>query len=117
MEIHAPEASAAEAIQAAQDQSLDTKTALMLFVGLVIVVIYLICLLLIIVRRAKKLLELYNRRYYLFISFYIVSKLVISAILGIEIVVGFTNDWGNLNTKTVELMIKSGIILADFSII
>lgn len=55
----------------------------MLFVGLVIVVIYLICLLLIVIRRAKKLLDLYNRRYYLFISFYIASKLIICGILGI----------------------------------
>jgi hypothetical protein len=55
----------------------------MLFVGLVIVVIYLICLLLIVVRRAKKLLDLYNRRYYLFIGFYIASKLIICGIMGI----------------------------------
>ena len=73
--------------------SLDTKTVLMLFVGVTIDVIYLVSLLLIVIRRAKKLIELHNRRYYLVIAFYIASKLIICVILTIEMIVGVANQW------------------------
>lgn len=89
----------------------------MLFVALVIVAIYLVCLLLIVIRRAKKLIELYNRRYYIIVIFYVASKLIICAILSIEVVFGFTNTWSNLDPVQVELLVKTGIVLADFSII
>jgi len=62
---------------------LDSKTVLMLFVGVTVVFIYLFSLLLIVVRRAKKLIELYNRRYYLVIVFYVASKLIICSVLTI----------------------------------
>lgn len=89
----------------------------MLFVGVVIVFIYLFSLLLIVIRRAKKLIELYNRRYYLVIVFYIASKLIICSVLTIEMIVGVANSWENLSSDSIELMIKTGLVLADFAII
>lgn len=100
-----------------QDEPLDGKTVLVLFIAVVIIVIYLISLLLIVVRRAKKLIDLYNRRYYLFILFYIATKLIICIILGIEIIVGIGNNWSNLNASHVQLLIKTGLVLSDFSIV
>jgi len=93
------------------------KTVLILFIGVTIAVIYLTCLLLIVIRRAKKLIELYNRRYYLVIVFYIASKLIICAVLTIEVIVGIANSWENLSSDNIELMIKTGLVLADFSVI
>lgn len=96
---------------------LDTKTVLMLFVGLVMVFIYLMVMLLVVVRRAKKLIELHNRRYYLVITFYIVSKLIVCSILGIEVIVGMTSNWENLSGAQIETLIKTALVLADMSII
>jgi|JI8StandDraft_1071087.scaffolds.fasta_scaffold1747868_1 hypothetical protein len=76
-----------------KDGTLDTKTVLMLFVGVVIVVIYLISLLLIVIRRARKLIELHNRKYYLIILFYIATKLILCAVLTIEAIVGIPSNW------------------------
>lgn len=79
----------------------DPKTALVLFVALVIVVIYCMSLLMIVIRRAKRLIELYNRRYYLIIVFYVASKTILSVILGINIIVGFTQNEENLSIHNV----------------
>ena len=73
----------------------------MLFVGVTIVVIYLVSLSLIVIRRAKKLIELYNRRYYIVIVFYIASKLIICAVLTIEMIVGIANSWANLSGDSI----------------
>ena len=79
----------------------DTKTALVLFVALVIVVIYCMCLLMIVIRRAKRLIELYNRRYYLVILFYVASKVILSVILGVNIIIGFPQNEDNLSIESV----------------
>ena len=100
-----------------KDSSLDDKTVLILFLALVIVFIYLIALLLIVIRRAKKLIELHNRRYYFFIAFYIVTKVIVCIILGIEIIVGIASSWVNLSASEIESMIKTAIVLANLSVI
>jgi hypothetical protein len=102
---------------ALQENSLDDKTILILFLALVIVFIYLVALLLIVVRRAKKLIELHNRRYYFFIAFYIFTKIIVCIVLGIEIIVGITSNWVNLSAMQIEAMIKTAIVLANLSII
>lgn len=84
---------------------------------IVIIVIYLISLLLVVIRRAKRLIELRNRKYYLAVAFYIASKLILCSILIMEIIVGIANDWKDLKSEQIELIIKTGLILADFSII
>ena len=81
------------ALQPVGSDEIDTKTVLMLFVAMVIVVVYLISLLLIVIRRAKRLIVLYNRLYYLTIVFYVATKLVICAVLTVEIIVGEVNYW------------------------
>lgn len=96
---------------------LDTKTVLILFVEIFFVLIYLVSLMLVIIRRAKKLIILENRKYYVIIAFYIVSKMILCLILIIQIIVGMTNQWSHIDPNQVELLIKTGIVLADFSII
>ena len=100
-----------------QENSLDDKTVLILFLGLVIVFIYLVALLLIVVRRAKKLIELHNRRYYFIIAFYIITKIIVCIVLGIEIIVGITSNWVNLSATQIEAMVKTAIVLADLCVI
>lgn len=97
--------------------SLNTDTVLILFVELVIVAIYLVSLLLVVMRRAKRLLELHNRKYYLVVVFYIASKLVLAAILVVQIIVGMANNWTNIEPAHVELFVKTALVLADLSII
>lgn len=96
---------------------LDTKTILILFVEIFFILIYLISLALVTIRRAKKLLELQNRKYYMIIVFYIGSKLILCLILIVQIIVGMTNQWSNIDPDQVELIIKTGLVLADFSVI
>lgn len=81
--------------------SLDTKTVLMLFVEIVFILIYLISLVLIVIRRVKKFIEAHNKKYYLIIVFYIVSKLILSAILIIKVIVGMANQWSNIEPNEV----------------
>jgi hypothetical protein len=81
------------------------------------ILIYLVSLTLVTIRRAKKLLELQNRKYYMIIVFYIASKLIICLILIVQIIVGMTNQWLNIDPNQVELLIKTGIVLANFSVI
>jgi len=100
-----------------KDSSLEDKTVLILFLALVIIFIYLIALLLIVIRRAKKLIELHNRKYYFFIAFYIVTKIIVCIILGIEIIVGMASNWVNLSAAEIESMIKTAIVLANLSVI
>lgn len=100
-----------------REGSMDSKAVLMLFVTVVIVVIYLVSLLLIVIRRARKLIELHNRRYYIIILFYITTKLILCAVLAVEFIVGFTNNWTNLDSDSIELIVKTGIVLADFAVI
>lgn len=96
---------------------LETQTILILFIEIVIIVIYLIILLLIVVKNAKKFLQMQSRNYYLIVTFYIVSKLIICGILIVQIIVGIANQWTNIEPNSVEVMIKVGIVLADLSII
>ena len=97
--------------------ALDAATVLILFVEVVIISIYLISLALVVVRRAKKLFELHNRKYYLAVVFYIASKLVLCAILVLRIIIGIPEEWKNLEGRFVEIIVKTAITLADFSII
>ena len=76
--------------------SLDSATVLIIFVEVVIVSIYLISLTLVVVRRAKKLFELHNRKYYVAIVFYIISKLVLCAIIVLRIIIGIPQEWKNI---------------------
>lgn len=99
------------------EKALDTQTVLILFVEIVIIVIYLVSLLLVVMRRAKKLLDLRNRKYYVGVVFYIASKMVLCAILIVQIIVGMASQWSNIDPDKVEMLVKAGIFLADFSII
>ena len=69
----------------------------MLFVEIVFLTIYLISLALIVIRRAKKFIEARNKKYYLVIVFYIVSKMILCAILIIKIIAGMTTQWSNID--------------------
>lgn len=79
--------------------------------------VYLIAVLLVLVRRAKKLLQLHNKKYYFTIVLYIASKIVICAILLIQIIAGIRNDWADLSPDHVEIMLKNAIALADMAVI
>ncbi len=99
------------------NSSLDTKTVLILFVEIVFIMIYLISLLLIVIRRAKKFIVAHNKKYYLIIFFYIVTKLVLSAILIVKVIVGMANQWSNIEPSEVEIIVKTSLVLANFSAI
>ena len=100
-----------------RSEALDTKTVLILFVEIVIIAIYLICLLLVIIRRARKLIDCKNRKYYAAVVFYVLSKMIVSAIIVIQIIVGISTGWENLSPSHIELLIKTAIVLADFSVV
>jgi hypothetical protein len=51
------------------------------------------------------------------ILFYVGSKLIICAVLIIEMIVGVAKNWENLDSDSIELMIKTGLVIADFTII
>lgn len=74
-------------------------------------------LLLVVVRRAKRLMDLHNRKYYMMVLFYIISKLILCAILIVQVIVGMAKSWSNIEPGQVELIIKTGIVLADFCMI
>jgi hypothetical protein len=99
------------------EDSMDTRTVLIIFVEIAIFVVYLVSLLLVVVRRAKRLIELRNRKYYITIAFYISTKLMLCALLIVSIVAGISDQWQNLDSADVELVIKTAFILADFAII
>lgn len=60
---------------------------------------------------------MHNRKYYSLVLFYIASKLVLCAVLLVQVVVGMANDWDNIQPQQVELIIKAAIVLADLAII
>lgn len=100
-------------------EPLDIKTVLILFLEVVIILTYLICLLFIILRRVKRFIEMQiqNRKYYMMVMFYTLTKLIVCAILAVQFVAGFRNSWADIDPQYVENMIKTALALADFSII
>jgi hypothetical protein len=51
------------------------------------------------------------------IVFYIATKLILCLILIIQIIVGMTNQWAEIDPDQFELLIKTGLVLANFSVI
>lgn len=98
------------------NNNLETQTVLMLFVEIVFILIYLVSLALVMARRAKKLASSSNRSFYTFVTVYITSKIIISIILVVKIIGGMTSEWANIDPDQVELLIKTSLILANFSI-
>lgn len=58
-----------------------------------------------------------NRKYYLVIAFYIASKLILCLVLLVQIVVGMANQWTNIDPDQFELLIKTSLVLANFSVV
>jgi hypothetical protein len=79
--------------------------------------IYLVSLMLVMIRRAKKLIEMHKRKYYVIVAFYIVSKLILCIVLIVQIVVGMGNQWSNIDPDQVELLVKTSLVLSNFSVI
>lgn len=81
------------------------------------ILIYLVSLALVVIRRAKKLINSPNRKYYVAIVFYIASKLILCVILVVKVIVGMTNQWSNIDPDQVELILKTSLVLTNFSVI
>lgn len=51
------------------------------------------------------------------IAFYILTKLIICTIIVIQVIVDFANSDQDIKSESLELYIKTGIVLADYSLI
>lgn len=74
-----------------------------------------ISLLVIMVKRSLKIWQFKVYRVFIYISFYIASKILTCTLLLIKILAGIKDQWKNLTPDSIELIFKDSIICSEIS--
>lgn len=78
----------------------------------VVMSLFSIGLLVVMVKRSLKIAKFKIYRVFLYISFYIVTKLLTCALLIINILYGLKDGWKKLTAQSIEVKLKDSIIFA-----
>lgn len=96
---------------------MDIASVLLIFLMIVILAIFCVCMLIVLIKKLPSVFKLKTGKYYFFVLFYIVTKLVICGILIFKIMIDISNNFENVDAGDIEKYFKNTLILADCSLI
>ena len=99
------------------NSTLEPVTVLLIFLIIVINQIYLVSLVTVLLRKIKMIVRSSARKYYLFVIFYIASKMLICVILQVKILQGIPDQFSRLDSANIEVMLKNSFVFADCAVI
>lgn len=74
-------------------------------------------MLFIMIRKVKSIMKTSIKTYYVTVSFYVITKMVLCTVIMVYILKDTPNQWTNVESEQVEKIFKSGLVLADLSIV
>lgn len=77
--------------------SLEPVTVLLIFLIIVINQIFLVSLTTVLLKKVKLIIKSTARKYYAFVLFYIVSKMILCVVLEVKIIQGIPNNFADLD--------------------